>query len=129
MPSIGGARRADHNAMRSFATRMDGRSGRRALAATALCGVIGAVLGLSSAAFASGDTTPPTTPTNMRVVSVAEQTVSIAWDASTDNLGVDHYTVYRDGNPINTSSSASYTDTGLWPHSTHTYYATASDAA
>ncbi len=42
------------------------------------------------------DTEPPTTPTNLRL----EQDVGIlffAWDASTDNVGVDYYEVYNNG--------------------------------
>ena len=43
------------------------------------------------------DTQPPTTPTNLRLVSMSEVDVSIAWSASTDNVGVAGYEVYVDG--------------------------------
>src|SRR3712207_2460737 len=46
---------------------------------------------------AVADTSPPTTPTNLRVTAVSQTTITIAWSASTDNVGVTGYGVYRDG--------------------------------
>jgi chitodextrinase len=40
------------------------------------------------------DTTPPTTPTNLRVVSATDDSLTLAWNASTDNSGsIHHYEV------------------------------------
>ena len=36
------------------------------------------------------DPTPPSTPTDVRVVAVTEDTITIAWNASTDNSGRIH---------------------------------------
>jgi hypothetical protein len=56
------------------------------------------------------DQTPPTTPTNLRVVSTTEDSVTVAWDASTDNSGKIHaYVVggsYHPGN--STTKTISY---------------------
>jgi chitodextrinase len=54
--------------------------------------------------------------------------VDLAWNASTDNVGVVGYQIFRDNAQIATSSSASYSDTGVQPNSTHTYYVVAFDA-
>jgi hypothetical protein len=40
-----------------------------------------------AASAAARDRTPPSTPTNLRVVSVTEDSITIAWNASTDNSG------------------------------------------
>jgi hypothetical protein len=56
--------------------------------------------------------------------------IQISWTASTDNVAVTGYHVYRDGaaTPIATVSSPGYTDTGLAPSSTHSYTVDAFDA-
>lgn len=43
------------------------------------------------------DTTRPTNPTNVRQTGSTESSISIAWNASTDNVGVAGYYKYRDG--------------------------------
>ena len=75
------------------------------------------------------DTTPPSVPQNLRLVTRTSSTVGIAWDASTDNVGVAGYLVYRDGVVVHTGAGTSYTDTGLSPGSTYTYRVSAYDAA
>jgi 3-hydroxy-3-methylglutaryl CoA synthase len=37
------------------------------------------------------DTTPPSVPTGLRVVSVTEDSITLAWNASTDNSGSIHH--------------------------------------
>ena len=40
------------------------------------------------------DTTPPSTPTNLRVVAATDDSLTLAWNASTDNSGsIHHYVV------------------------------------
>lgn len=42
------------------------------------------------------DTTPPSNPTNLTATSLGGRVeIDLAWTASTDNVGVDHYRVYR----------------------------------
>jgi arylsulfatase A-like enzyme/chitodextrinase len=43
------------------------------------------------------DTTPPTIPGDLHLVSVNETTFTVAWIASTDNIGVKGYEVFIDG--------------------------------
>ncbi len=100
--------------------------------------IIGLItLGISFAAT-TGDTIKPSAPANFASGTTTITTVDLSWSASTDNVGVDHYLVYRDGNPVyadpsnpkkGTTTATNYTDHDLWPHSTHTYYVTAFDAA
>ena len=45
----------------------------------------------------TGDKTPPTTPTNLRVTGLGQTSVTLAWDASTDNSGSFSYSLSKDG--------------------------------
>ncbi|MET7335902.1 fibronectin type III domain-containing protein [Nonomuraea sp. NPDC005650] len=45
------------------------------------------------------DVTPPTTPGNLRLVTATLTSLQVAWDASTDNVGVAGYGVWLDGVP------------------------------
>src|SRR5262249_16126226 len=44
-----------------------------------------------------GDTQAPSSPTNLRVTGVTASSVSLAWNASSDNVGVARYDVLRNG--------------------------------
>ena len=79
----------------------------------------------ASAAKQRRDNTPPTTPTNVRVVGVTEDTITIAWDASTDNSGSIH--AYIAGGIYHPGTSTTKTFTGLVPKTTRTYYVQAID--
>ncbi|MEU4229509.1 fibronectin type III domain-containing protein [Nonomuraea sp. NPDC026600] len=47
--------------------------------------------------MAEVDVTPPTTPANLRLVEATLTSLQVAWDASTDNVGVAAYGVYLNG--------------------------------
>jgi hypothetical protein len=55
--------------------------------------------------------------------------VKITWSASTDNVGITGYKVYRNGSQVGTSTTSNYTDTGLSPNSAYSYSVSAYDAA
>jgi chitinase len=76
-----------------------------------------------------GDTTPPSAPTNLHVTGTTSSSISLAWNASTDNVGVTGYDVYRGTTKIATATNASYTDGGLSASTTYTYTVYARDAA
>ncbi len=78
---------------------------------------------------ANPDTTPPSVPANLTVTGVTTSTASLSWTASTDNVGVSGYNVYRNGTQVGTTANPSYTDTGLAPSTTYTYTVAAYDAA
>jgi chitodextrinase len=76
-----------------------------------------------------GDTQPPTAPTGLTATSVTHAAVSLSWGASTDDTGVAHYAVARDGVDIATTATTSYTDTTVSPSTAYTYVVHAVDAA
>jgi subtilisin family serine protease/chitodextrinase len=77
----------------------------------------------------SQDTEAPTAPTNLSSSNITETSVDLSWDASSDNVGVDHYTVFQDGSSIGTTSNTSYSVTGLTAATTYTFTVKAEDAA
>lgn len=81
----------------------------------------------------TGDTEAPTQPTGLVATAVNKNRIDLAWNASTDNIGVTGYTVYRDGVPIDTVEGAppvtTYEDTGVSPSTFYSYTTDAFDAA
>src|SRR5256886_6119299 len=75
------------------------------------------------------DTTPPSVPTGLRATAVSSSQINLSWAASSDNVGVSGYRVFRNGAQIATTSATSFTNQGLSPSTTHTYAAPAFDAA
>jgi fibronectin type 3 domain-containing protein len=82
------------------------------------------------------DTTPPTAPTGLSMT-VTGSTVKLAWAAASDDVGVDHYNLYRSTSPGFTPAAANriaeptttgYSDVGLAAGS-YFYKLTAVDAA
>lgn len=75
------------------------------------------------------DNQPPTVPSNLRTVAKTQSTIQLAWDASTDNVAVTGYEVYRDGVKAGTTATASYSDSGLNADTLYQYTVRAYDAA
>ena len=67
------------------------------------------------------DNTPPTTPTLLSAVPVADSQIDLVWSASTDNFSFGGYVVLRDSTPIATTTLTSFSDTGLAPSTLYTY--------
>lgn len=79
---------------------------------------------------ATGDTTPPTTPTGLAYTLPASGQIKLTWAASTDNVAVTGYDVYRNGAPATTTAASVLTWTDSQPDSaTVSYYVKAHDAA
>ena len=76
-----------------------------------------------------GDTTPPSVPSNLAVTGVTASSASLSWSASTDNVGVAGYRVYRNGVQVGTASGTTFTDTGLSAATQYAYTVAAYDAA
>jgi chitodextrinase len=74
------------------------------------------------------DVTPPSQPQNLSATAVSPGQVNLTWSASTDDIGVAGYNVYRDGVKIATSSTTSYTDRSVVPNRAYTYTVAAYDA-
>ncbi|MGW5156496.1 glycosyl hydrolase family 18 protein [Nonomuraea wenchangensis] len=75
------------------------------------------------------DTTAPSVPGNLRSTGVTSTSVSLAWNASTDNVAVTGYEVYRGSTLVTTVTGTTYTDTGLTASTAYTYTVRARDAA
>ncbi len=75
------------------------------------------------------DTTAPSVPGNLRSTGVTSNSVSLAWNASTDNVAVSGYEVYRGSTLVTTVTGTTYTDTGLTASTAYTYTVRARDAA
>lgn len=76
-----------------------------------------------------GDTQAPTVPANLRVTGVTASSVSLAWNASNDNIGVTGYDVLRNGAGVAGGASTSFTVTGLASDTSFTFTVRARDAA
>jgi len=75
-----------------------------------------------------GDQTAPTAPTNLRVTSLSEKSVTLAWDPSTDNSGSFSYSVNKDGQGFTVpQSQTTYTIDWLSPGRSYSFYVTAVD--
>src|SRR5438552_4641071 len=75
------------------------------------------------------DTTPPSVPTGLTASAVSSSQINLSWTASSDNVGVSGYRVYRNGTQIATTRATSFANTGLSPSTTYSYTVAAYDAA
>mgnify|MGYP001470463887 CR=1 FL=1 len=75
------------------------------------------------------DTEAPSVPANLAATDVQSYRVSLSWDASSDNVGVAGYRVYRDGSALGTSGSTSFADTTVAAEEEYSYTVSAYDAA
>ncbi len=75
------------------------------------------------------DLTPPTTPTNVTLVSKTSTSVTIKWTASTDNVSVAGYDIYRNGIDIGWVGQGitTFTDSKLLANTTYKYQVVAWD--
>ncbi|MEV6283938.1 discoidin domain-containing protein [Kribbella sp. NPDC051770] len=77
----------------------------------------------------SGDSAAPSVPGGLRSTGTTSSSVSLAWNAATDNVGVTGYDVLRNGVVVGSPSGTSYTDSGLSPSTGYSYTVQARDAA
>jgi glucose/arabinose dehydrogenase len=76
----------------------------------------------------SGDTQPPTVPGNLHSTGVTANSVSLAWNASTDNSGsIAGYDVYQGSTKVATTGSLTATVTGLTANTEYTFTVKARD--
>ncbi len=77
----------------------------------------------------SGDTSAPTIPENLRTTSVSSSAIGLAWNPSSDNVGVVGYNIYNNGTFIAQASSTSFIHQNLTPSTSFSYTVRAFDAA
>jgi chitodextrinase len=75
------------------------------------------------------DVIAPSVPANLSVIAVSSSQINLFWAPSTDNVGVAGYFVYLNGAQIATTTSTSYSNTGLTPSTAYSYTVAAYDAA
>jgi hypothetical protein len=80
---------------------------------------------------ASGDTQSPTAPGNLTATAVSANQIDLAWGASTDNVGVTGYRIFRGSTQVGTRAASvrTYSDTGLTASTAYSYTVRAVDAA
>jgi len=90
-----------------------------------------ALSGLQHLSFTNtpADTQPPTAPGNLITTATTNASVSISWNASTDNVGVTYYLIYKDGVKIDSVTTTAYTATELVASTPYTFTVKARDAA
>jgi len=87
-----------------------------------------ATLGFSTGGGGS-DTQAPTVPANLRTTATASNQIILAWNPSTDNVGVVHYDLYRNAVLIGSPAATGFAATGLAASTTYSFTVRACDAA
>ena len=77
----------------------------------------------------TSDTTAPSIPTGLSAIAVSSSQINLAWTASTDNVGVTGYKIYRTGSLITSVTGTSYSNTGLIAGTSYSYTVATYDAA
>jgi len=75
------------------------------------------------------DSSPPSTPTGLVATGRTQSSISLAWNTSTDNVGVAGYGLYKNGAPAGTSPTTAATLTGLFCGTTYSIAVDAYDQA
>jgi chitinase len=75
------------------------------------------------------DTQAPSVPTALAASAVSTTQIHLTWNASTDNVGVANYKVYRAGSLLGTVTSAGASVSGLAPATSYSFTVSACDAA
>jgi glucuronoarabinoxylan endo-1,4-beta-xylanase len=75
------------------------------------------------------DGQPPSVPAGLSAASVAQTSFTLRWNASSDNVAVTGYEVFRNGTSLGTAAGTSFNVTGLAPATTYAVRVRARDAA
>jgi chitodextrinase len=90
---------------------------------------LGPAVSMGSASYVSTDTTAPTAPTGLTATAASSSQINLSWNASTDNVGVTGYDVYRGASVVGSTTATSFSDTGLTASTSYSYTVKAKDAA
>jgi len=86
-------------------------------------------VGVGAAYSGSTDTVAPSAPTALAASGTTGTTTNLTWTASTDNVAVTGYDIYQGTTLKGSSTTTSYTVTGLTPSTAYTFSVKAKDAA
>ena len=75
------------------------------------------------------DTLPPSTPTSLKLKIVSNSRVDLTWNASTDNVAVAGYKIYRNNTLRKTQTGRFYADTTIKTGTKYTYYVRSYDTS
>jgi hypothetical protein len=75
------------------------------------------------------DVTAPSTPSSLAATSPDPSKANLSWSASTDNVGVTGYKIYRNNSEIGTSATTSFTDSSTVEATIYNYTVKAYDNA
>lgn len=75
------------------------------------------------------DSTAPSIPGSSSATAASSTQISLSWAASTDNVRVNAYKIYRDSVLLTTTTATSYLDTNLTPSTAYSYGVSAYDPA
>jgi hypothetical protein len=88
-----------------------------------------AVGALAASAASAADTSRPSRPSGLAKTGATETTITVSWRASSDNVGVTSYRVFRNGTYAGSATGLSYVLTGLQCNTTYIVMVSAKDAA
>ena len=75
------------------------------------------------------DKSAPSAPKYLHTTSVTDTSVALSWNASTDNVKVTYYEIYKNNSLTGTSNTTTYLVSGLKPNTSYNFYVVAKDAA
>ena len=79
--------------------------------------------------YTVADQTPPSVPTAVTSTNRTMNSISLSWTASSDNVAVTGYRIFRNGTQVGTSTTTTFTNSSLTPGTTYSYTVAANDAA
>lgn len=89
----------------------------------------GTVSATTTVTVTAPDTTKPSKPAGLTATAVSSSQINLSWTASTDDVGVTGYRIYRGGTQVGISTATSYSDSGLAASTAYSYTVAAYDAA
>ena len=84
---------------------------------------------VSASGATESDTVLPTVPTNLRTGNYTISSVFLRWNPSTDDVGIAHYVVYRDGVQVLTTTDPETTVYNLVPGGQYSFMVRAKDVS
>jgi acid phosphatase type 7 len=117
------------NASTHGVLRLTMRQGSYSWAFTPIAGQTFTDSGSDNCGGTSQDSTAPSAPGNLTATAPSGTRVDLSWNASSDNVGVTGYDVYRGGTLVASVPGTSYTDTTVSAGTSYSYTVRARDAA